>query len=153
MKLNVDLTVVQMFRDNLGTCWTSEDDRRFWTRLRGRRGLNTMREDAKALERLCRQLSKDPTDLEFMRYRLRVLGICLRLSGCEDTARIIYRKLPHFFARFAAELFNEMLGRAELVIEERAPQLLESFGEPYGQATHTFAHRASAGSTASRASW
>jgi hypothetical protein len=135
MKLNIDLSVVQMFRDKFGPGWTIEDDRRFWARIQGRQGLRELIKDAKALEALCKELSKDSSDQEFMRHRLQLITICVSLSRFESTARIISTKFPHFFARFAAEIFCEMLGRAELVIEEKAPQLLGIFGETNGQAT------------------
>jgi hypothetical protein len=135
MKLNIDLSVVQMFRDKFGPGWTIEDDRRFWARIQGRQGLRELIKDAKALEALCKELSKDSSDQEFMRHRLQLITICVSLSSFESTARIISTKFPHFFARFAAEIFCEMLGRAELVIEEKAPQLLGIFGETNGQAT------------------
>jgi hypothetical protein len=97
--------------------------------------LRELIKDAKTLEALCKELSEDPTDQEFMAHRLRLIAICVRLNWFESTARIISTKFPHFFARFAAEIFCEMLGRAELVIEEKAPQLLGIFGETNGQAT------------------
>ncbi len=151
MKLNVDSYLVQMFRDNFGTGWTIEDDRRFWTRIQGRRGLRRLRRDARALERLCKRLSASPNDLEFMKYRLWLMSVCIRFSDFEGAARIIYRKLPHFFARFAAELFSEMLDRAELITEEKLPQFLKTSGEADGQANHTVANSAPAGRTPARA--
>jgi hypothetical protein len=134
MKLNIDLSVVQMFRDKFGPSWTIEDDRRFWARIQGYQGLRELRKDAKALEAMCKKLSNSSSDREFMKHRLRLVAICVSLSRFESTARIISTKFPHFFARFAAEMFCEMLGRAELVIEEKAPRLLRIFGEIDGQA-------------------
>lgn len=138
MKLNMDLSVVQMLRDEFGPGWTFEDDRRFWARIHGRHGLRVLQRDARALEALCKKFNADETDQAFMKYRLHLMAVCVSLSKFESTARIIVTKLPHFFARFAAEIFCEMLGRAELVIEEKAPQLLGIFGETNDQAT--FAH-------------
>jgi hypothetical protein len=135
MKLNIDLSVVQMFRDKFGPGWTIEDDRRFWARIQGRQGLCGLKRDAKALESICKELSSNSIDQEFMKHRLQLIGICVSLSRFESTARIISTKFPHFFARFVAEIFCEMLGRAELIIEEKAPQLLGIFGETNGQAT------------------
>jgi hypothetical protein len=134
MKLNIDLSVVQMFQEKFGPGWTIEDDRRFWARIQGYRGLRGLRKDAKALEAMCKRLSDSSTDQEFMKHRLRLMAVCVSLSRFESTARIISTKFPHFFARFAAEMFCEMLGRAELVVEEKAPQLLGIFGDTNGQA-------------------
>jgi hypothetical protein len=135
MKLNIDLSVVQIFRDKFVPSWTMEDDRRFWAGIQGYRGLRGLRKDAKALEAICKRLSDSSTDQEFMKHRLRLMAVCVSLSRFESTARIISTKFPHFFARFVAEIFCEMLGRAELIIEEKAPQLLGIFGETNGQAT------------------
>lgn len=135
MNLNIDLSLVQMFREKFGPGWTIEDDRRFWRRIQGRQGLCELRKDAKVLEAICKELSNNSTDQEFMKHRLQLMAICVNLSRLESTARIISTKFPHFFARFAAEIFCEMLGRAELIIEEKAPQLLGIFGETNGQAT------------------
>jgi hypothetical protein len=135
MNLNIDLSLVQMFRETFGPGWTIEDDRRFWTRIQGRQGLCELRKDAKALEAICKELSNNPTDQEFMKHRLQLMIICVNLSRFETTARMISTQFPHFFARFAAEIFCEMLGRAQLIIEEKAPQLLGIFGETNGQAT------------------
>jgi hypothetical protein len=135
MKLNIDLSMVQMFREKFGPGWTIEDDRRFWARIQGRHGLCGLRKDAKILEAICKELSNNSTDQEFMKHRLQLMAVCINLSRFESTARIISTHFPHFFARFAAEIFCEMLGRAELIIEEKAPQLLGIFGETNGQAT------------------
>lgn len=145
MTLNIDASVAQMLRESFGPAWTLEDDRRFWARMRGRQGLRKLKKDAKALEALCRRLSEDPNDRAFMKHRLQLMSVCLQLSNCEGTARIFYRRLPHFFARFAAELFSEMMGRAELVVEEKAPQLLEIFRAAHDHPKPTVADCAPAG--------
>jgi hypothetical protein len=102
MKLSFDPYVVQMFREESATGWTAEDDDRFWRRMQQNEGLRALKRDASNLEKLCRHLSEHPYDREFMRCRLRYMGVFLRLHLLECMARIIYHKLPHFSARFAA---------------------------------------------------
>jgi hypothetical protein len=153
MKLNIDSFVVQMLREMYGPGSTLEDDRRFWRQIHGPAGLWKLRRDAKNLEELCQRLSPEGSDREFMKHRSRWIGICLVLSTIEDLIRIIYQHLPHFFARFAAELFIEMLGRAELVLEEKAPQLLNVFGEIGDQTSGTVAHSTPSRGAATRAAW
>jgi hypothetical protein len=143
MTLNIDSSVVQMLREKVGPGWTIDDDRRFWTRLRGRPGLEKLRIDAKALREMCWRLSENNNDREFMKYRFQLIALYLRLNDIECFLRIIHPNLPHFSARFAAELFIEMLGRAELIAEEKAPQLLNSFGEIYAKASGTVKNSAS----------
>jgi hypothetical protein len=148
MTLNVDSSLVQILRAEFGPGWTIDDDRRFWKRIQAGAGLRRMCKDAQALEELCRRLSEDSSDREFMKYRSMMITLCLWLSRLEHFARIIYRNLPHFFARFAAELFVEMISRAELVAEEKAPELLDFFGEIDGKASGTVTNRAPARRTA-----
>jgi hypothetical protein len=144
MTLKVDSSVVQMLREKFGPGWTIDDDRRFWTRMRGRPGLEKLRVDAKTLKQMSWQLSENKTDREFMKYRFQLITLCSLLHEIESFFRIIHPNLPHFFARFAAELFTEMLGRAELIAEEKAPQLLNRFGEIHVKASGTVTNSASA---------
>jgi hypothetical protein len=144
MTLKIDSSLVQMLREKFGPGWTIDDDRRFWTRMRGRPGLEKLRVDARALKQMCWRLSENKTDREFMSYRLQLITLCLLLHRIESFLRIIHTNLPHFFARFAAELFIEMLGRAELIAEEKAPQLLNRFGEIHAKASGTVTNSASA---------
>lgn len=144
MKLHVDPSVVREFRRGFGPGWTMEDDRRFWRKIQTSKGLRGLKRDARCLEALCRHLSVHPTDREFMRYRLHFVNLFLGLHRLESTARIIYQQLPHFSARFAAEIFCEMAGRAELILEEKAPHLLGIFGEADDQAVHTGTNSAAA---------
>jgi hypothetical protein len=148
MKLHVDPSVVREFRDEFGPGWTLEDDRRFWRKIQAGKGLRGLKKDARSLEALCRGLSAHPTDREFMRERLRIMRLVLGLHQLESTARIIYQQLPHFSARFAAEIFCEMAGRAELILEEKAPHLLGIFGETDDQTVHTGKNCAAAGGAA-----
>ena len=153
MKLHVDPSVVHMFREQFGPGWTIEDDRRFWKAVQEGRKLADLARDASALEALCRRLSNHPADRDFMKHRLQVMNVCFSLSRFESIARIIYRQLPHFSARFAAEIFCEMVGRAELILEEKAPHLLGIFGEADGQPVHASANFAAAGGEARRTPW
>lgn len=145
MKLKIDLIVLEMFREEFGAGWTTEDDGRFWKVLCGRRGLRALVVDAKQLEALCHRISESPADRRYMKHRLRFLRLCVGLSCLEAPVRIFSKNLPHFFAKFAAELFTEMADRAELVLEENGPKLLKDFGETDGQSAVCNQDRASVG--------
>jgi hypothetical protein len=113
-----DACLVEISRDSFGSCWTLEDDRIFWRRLRGGAGLMQLWGDANRLTADCRQLGDHRSDHAFLVSRLHLMTACVLLSLLEAVPRMVYRELPHFFARFAAQAFCEMLSRAELVAEE-----------------------------------
>ena len=129
MKHNADAYVVELSRDAFGSGWTLADDRRFWKRMHGLSGLLHLWRDAKKFTTFCLQVSEQRSDRDFLVYRLHLMTICIFLSFLESVPRIIWRKLPHFFAKFAAQMFCEILSRAELVAEENACALTGVFGE------------------------
>jgi hypothetical protein len=152
MKKNaVETYVVELSRDAFGNGWTLEDDRRFWKRMHGRSGLLQLRKDAKKLTAFCLRVSEDRNDRDFLIYRLHLMTICILLSFLESVPRVVWRELPHFFARFAAQMFCEMLSRAELVVEENASALAGVFGENDGAPIPSYTYRSPAGATARRA--
>jgi hypothetical protein len=114
----VEVSLVEISRDCFGDCWTLEDDRKFWRRLQGRAGLMQLWGDANRLTADCRRLDEQRSDRAFLMSRLYVMTACVLLSFLEAVPRIVYKELPHFFARFAAQTFCEMLSRVELVAEE-----------------------------------
>ena len=97
MKLNIDLSVVQMFRDKFGPGWTIEDDRRFWARIQGRQGLCGLKKDAKALESICKELSNNSIDQEFMKHRLQLIGYLCQFKQIRVYSANHFHKIPPFF--------------------------------------------------------
>ena len=139
-----DDSVVEISRDAFGSCWTLEDDSRFWRRLGGGSGLLRLWQDAKEVRLACRRLGEHPSDRTFLMYRLHLMRVCVFLSFVEGVPRIVYKELPHFFARFAAQVFCEMLSRAELVAEEDP----EFFRDHEWAQIHCYTYRSAAGTAA-----
>jgi hypothetical protein len=151
MKHNADAYVVELSRDAFGSGWTLADDRRFWKRMHGISGLLHLWRDAKKITTFCQRVSEHRSDRDFLAYRLHLMTICIFLSFLESVPRIIWREFPHFFAKFAAQIFCEMLSRAELVAEENACALTGVLGEENGAPIHPFTYRSPAGGAARRA--
>ena len=135
---------VEIARDAFGSCWTLEDDSRFWRRLRGGRGLLQLWRDARGVSLACQRLGEHRSDRAFLVYRLHLMTVCVFFSFVEGVLRIVYKELPHFFARFAAQIFCEMLSRAELVAEEDP----EFFREHEWAQIHSYTYRSAAGTAA-----
>jgi hypothetical protein len=147
----IDGYVVEISRDAFGNGWTLEDDRRFWKRIHGRSGLLQLRRDAKKLTDFCLRVSEHRSDRDFLVYRLHLMTICILLSFVECVPRVVWKELPHFFAKFAAQIFCEMLSRAELVAEENGRALTGVFGDDNGAPIHPFTYRSPARGAARRA--
>jgi hypothetical protein len=139
-----DASSVEISLDAFGNCWTLEDDRRFWRRMHGGSGLLQLWRDAHKLSDGCQQLGEHRSDRAFLVSRLHLMTVCVTLSFLEAVPRLVYRELPHFFARFAAQAFCEMLSRAELVAEENP----EAFRDYEWAQIHSHTYRAPAGATA-----
>ena len=136
--------LVEIERDAFGSCWTLEDDSRFWRRLGGVRGLLQLQRDGRKVAIACRRLGEHRSDRTFLVYRLHLMTVCVWLSFVEGLLRIVYKELPHFFARFAAQIFCEMLSRAELIAEEDP----EFFRDHEWAQIHTYTYRSAAGTAA-----
>lgn len=100
--------------------------------------------DARRVALACQRLGGHRSDHAFLVYRLHIMAVCVFLSFVEGVLRIVYKELPHFFARFAAQIFCEMLSSAELVAEEDP----ESFREHEWAQIHSYTYRSAAGTAA-----
>lgn len=149
MKLCVDSSVLEMMRESFGPGWTIDDDHRFWRKIGGTEGLRKLCHDAKTLMALCEQLSEEPSDRDYMKCRARLVVLSVSMARLESCLCMYCEEIPHFFARFTAQLFSEMVGRAALFLEQTAPELLNAFGEIDGQASSTLTNRTYLGGTAS----
>ena len=143
--------VVELSRDAFGEGWTLEDDRRFWKRMHGRLGLLQLSREAEKLTTYCLCLNERRSDRDFLVYRLRVIKVCILLSFLESVPRLMCKELPHFFARFAAQMFCEILSRAELVVEENSCSLIGIFREDDGAPIEAYTYRTTARTAAGRA--
>jgi hypothetical protein len=139
-----DVLLVEVFRESFDNGWTLEDDARFWRRLRGCSGLLKLWGDGRRIARSCRRLGEHESDRVFLRDRLRLMTVCVFFSLVEEAPRIVYKELPHFFARFAAQVFCEILSRAELVAEEDP----DFFREQRWAQIHSYIYRSPVGTAA-----
>jgi hypothetical protein len=139
-----DELVVEVSRESFGSGWTLADDARFWRRLHGGPGLVQLWRDGRTITRACERLSQHESDRVFLDHRLHMMAVCVFFSFVEEAPRIVYKELPHFFARFAAQIFCEILSRAELVAEEEQ----DFFREYEWVQIRPYTYRSSAGTTA-----
>jgi hypothetical protein len=137
--------LVEVSRESFGSGWTLEDDVRFWRRLQGGKGLLRLWSDGRKIARSCRRLGEHRSDRVFLGDRRFLMGVCVFLSFVEEAPRfVVYKELPHFFARFATQIFCEILSRAELVAEEDP----NFFREHEWAQIHSYTYRSSAGTAA-----
>ena len=69
--------LVEIERDAFGSCWTLEDDSRFWRRLGGVRGLLQLQRDGRKVAIACRRLGEHRSDRTFLVYRLHLMTVCV----------------------------------------------------------------------------
>jgi hypothetical protein len=141
-----DELVVEVSRESFGSGWTLADDSRFWRRLHGSMGLLQLWRDGRMMTRACGRLGEHESDRVFLGHRVRLMAVCVFFSFVEEALRIVYKELPHFFARFATQIFCEILSRAELVAEED-PYF---FHEYHFAEIHPYTYRSAAGTAARR---